>query len=139
MAEAADTCIRSMLKTCQASRAIPVLAHGTLKEKSARARSCCCSYLVLVLETWEAAVILKCAEDLEAAMKAAAQDASADTRSAARHMYIAYKAAAPEAAAGLLHKLEPSLASKLCKANEGAPAARAKPGVWQRCIGPLRM
>lgn len=73
--------------------------------------------------------ISRCTDDLEAAMKSAAQDASAEARASARTAYANYAKLLPEAAHSFLRKLEPFLQDKLCKGGAAgggreAPASR---------------
>jgi hypothetical protein len=117
-----------MLTTCQTTRAIPLLANAASKDKSARVRHCCCKYICQVLQSWEPGSVLRCSEDLESVMKAAIQDASGDTRLAARNIYLAYQELSPDAAAGFLRKLEPALVSKLCKGAGSADQAAVRKG-----------
>ncbi|KAJ9519960.1 hypothetical protein QJQ45_014686 [Haematococcus lacustris] len=126
MAEAADTCVKTLLANCQSHRAIPVLAQTAIKDKNARIRHGCASYLADLLGSWEPQVILRCSDDLEAAMKSAVSDASGDARAAARRMYAGYAAIAPDVAQAFLRKLDPSVQDKLCKAaSSTVPCKRA--------------
>ncbi|GFH08045.1 uncharacterized protein HaLaN_02944, partial [Haematococcus lacustris] len=126
MAEAADTCVKTLLANCQSHRAIPVLAQTAIKDKNARIRHGCASYLADLLGSWEPQVLLRCSDDLEAAMKSAVSDASGEARAAARRMYAGYAAIAPDVAQAFLRKLDPSVQDKLCKAaSSTVPCKRA--------------
>lgn len=129
MAEAADNCVQAMLATCQTTRAIPLLASAASKDKSARVRQCCCKYIAQIVQKWEPTAVMRSSEELECAVKAAIQDASADTRLAARNIYLAYQAVSPDAAAAFLRKLEPALVSKLCKGAVAVEQTTAKKGM----------
>jgi hypothetical protein len=128
MAEAADSCIQAMLNTCQTTRAIPYLASAAIKDKSARVRHCCCKYIAHIVQQWEPTAVMRSSEELENVMKAAIQDASGDTRLAARNIYLAYQQVSPDAAAGFLRKLEPALVTKLCKGAGNVEQAPVKKG-----------
>lgn len=172
MSEAADQCVRSMLNACPTAKAVPVIVQAATKDKNAKIRQFCSSYLVQVsqcpacpccsfwgcpvsscsqvlswyfikhlacflkaccfvliqiLERWEPAIYQKHVDDLEAAMKNAVQDASAETRQKGRAMYAAYSAAFPETAAAFFRRLEPALQDKMCKA--ATEPRRGMPGL----------
>lgn len=57
MAEASDLCVRTLLRNCQASRAVAPLVLAASKDKNAKIRSCCMAYVALILESWDASVV----------------------------------------------------------------------------------
>lgn len=112
---------------CQTYKVLSTLMLGAMKDKNAKIRGLCCGYVAVAVESWDPSVIVRCSDELEACMKIAAMDASADARAAARRMFAAYQIAAPEACPSFMRKLDGPLLDKLSK-QPGADTAPKRGG-----------
>ncbi|GBF91808.1 hypothetical protein Rsub_04913 [Raphidocelis subcapitata] len=120
VADAADVAARRLVAAHRAPKVAAAVVEALSGEKSAKLRQYCAAYLQEILEGWPHADYASTQEALEAALIRALGDNLTTTRAAARAALQAYRAAAPERAAALLAKCDPSLRAKLEGAAGGA-------------------
>ncbi|GLI59247.1 hypothetical protein VaNZ11_001093 [Volvox africanus] len=125
MSESADVGLRDILRHCQTARLLQAISDGVCKEKNPKTRQFCASYIVQILENWDVGVWSRQLESVEAAIRAAAQDSSADTRQLGRNAIALYYGAQPDRAQAFLKRLDSSLQDKLAVGLVGAKPAKS--------------
>lgn len=115
VAEAADACCRCLVRHCPSGKALTLIAEVTCKDKAARVRQRCASYLQLMLELWRPAIWSSQTHlaAVEKAIALAAQDATAEARNAGRGAFAAYHAALPSKAEAFVQAQSHHVAVKL--------------------------
>ena len=59
---------------------MPVMVTAATREKNSKIRGLCCGYVALLAEAWDSALLIRCADDFEAVIRAAVGDSSAEGR-----------------------------------------------------------
>ncbi len=100
-----------------------------------RTSSCCwhhnpSCWLPQVIEMWDAELLRRSSEHLDAGIKAATADNSSETRTLGRQAFAMYARKLPDRAEALLRKLDPSLREKLASL---APRTSKPGGGWPMC------
>ncbi|KXZ51447.1 CLASP protein [Gonium pectorale] len=132
MAESADVGVRNILRHCHATRVLQTIADGVCKEKNPKTRQFCATYLNVILEDWDVGVWSRQLEGVEAAIKAAVQDPTGDTRQSGRTAMALYSSALPERAQAFLKRLDGGLQDKLSAAVSGGKPAKPAPTTHSR-------
>eukprot|EP00775_Hariotina_reticulata_P009313 gene9313-9478_t len=133
VSEAADTAAKGILHHCHAARLVPCVCDAVTKDKNAKLRQHCSTFLVQILEDWEPQEYHRYLDNVEAAITAAVQDAISDTRNAGRAAFAAYNSSMPERAAALLRRLDHGLQQKLHEAvvQHSHPQGRSLAGSYR--------
>ncbi|KAK9843845.1 hypothetical protein WJX81_008697 [Elliptochloris bilobata] len=141
MAESADACARALLWHCRSPRLLPPLCAAAAGDRSARLRQCTTEYLLLAVEGWDAAVMERSIDALEAAARASAGDAVAEVREAlaaytpGSHCQARVLAEAPAAARPAARRAS-GVASMIGATRAAVPTVGGQPGHAQ-ASGPV--
>ncbi|KAL2510988.1 CLIP-associated protein [Abeliophyllum distichum] len=97
IAESADNCIKTMLRNCKVSRALPRIVDSAKNDRNAVLRARCCEYALLILEYWaDAPEIQRSADLYEDLIRCCVADAMSEVRSTARTCYRMFAKTWPE-------------------------------------------
>lgn len=116
--DAADACVRVILRHCQPRGLVPKLAETATHERQGRLRQCAAEYLVLILGEWDAQAYARHLPALEAAVLSMVQDAQAETRATGREAFGALAHTWQDSARSMLHRVDRSMQEKLERAAE---------------------
>ncbi|KAK9146310.1 hypothetical protein Sjap_006213 [Stephania japonica] len=125
IAESADNCIKTMLRNCKVSRALPRIADCAKNDRGAVLRARCCEYALLILEYWaDAPEIQRSADLYEDLIKCCVADAMSEVRSIARTCYRMFAKTWPERSRRLFSSFDPVIQRRvqLSRAPSQTPA-----------------
>ena len=120
--DAADGCIRQILRHVRSPKLIPDIVSGvTARDAAPVLRARCCQYVELLLKSYSTSQIDDASHNsIEEAMGKALSDASSEVRTAARAAYVALESRWPSRAARLRDRLPASSQRALPKPAGGA-------------------
>ncbi|XP_011080151.1 CLIP-associated protein isoform X2 [Sesamum indicum] len=108
IAESADNCIKTMLRNCKVSRALPRIVDCAKNDRAAVLRARCCEYALLILEYWaDAPEIHRSADLYEDLIRCCVADAMSEVRSTARMCYRMFAETWPERSRRLFLSFDP--------------------------------
>ncbi|XP_073292341.1 CLIP-associated protein-like isoform X2 [Primulina huaijiensis] len=133
IAESADNCIKTMLRNCKVSRALPRIVDSAKNDRSAVLRARCCEYALLVLEYWaDAPEIQRSAENYEDLIRCCIADAMSEVRSTARACYRMFTKTWPERSRRLFLSFDAVVQRVINDEDGGMHRRHASPSVRDR-------
>lgn len=124
--EAAEACVRTIIRRCPSHRLLPSLCTMIKADKNAKLRQSAADYLAQVLQEWLPAEYDRQTVAIEAAILAACADSGAETRAAGKAAFAAYFAKRPaeaQAMVQLLPNTERALRDRLMATIDAAQGA----------------
>ncbi|XP_073139605.1 CLIP-associated protein-like isoform X3 [Henckelia pumila] len=133
IAESADNCIKTMLRNCKVSRALPRIVDSAKNDRSAVLRARCCEYAVLVLEYWaDAPEIQRSADIYEDLIRYCIADAMSEVRSTARTCYRMFTKTWPERSRRLFLSFDAVVQRVINDEDGGMHRRHASPSIRER-------
>ncbi|KAK4407302.1 CLIP-associated protein, partial [Sesamum angolense] len=134
IAESADNCIKTMLRNCKVSRALPRIVDCAKNDRAAVLRVRCCEYALLILEYWaDAPEIHRSADLYEDLIRCCVADAMSEVRSTARMCYRMFAKTWPERSRRLFLSFDPVVQRVINDEDGGGMHRRnASPSIRER-------
>ncbi|KAL8489961.1 hypothetical protein ACS0TY_025747 [Phlomoides rotata] len=133
IAESADNCIKTMLRNCKVSRALPRIVDSAKNDRSAILRARCCEYALLILEYWaDAPEIQRSADLYEDLIRCCVADAMSEVRSTARTCYRMFARTWPDRSRRLFMSFDPVVQRVMNDEDGGMHRRHASPSVRER-------
>ncbi|PIN03312.1 hypothetical protein CDL12_24170 [Handroanthus impetiginosus] len=133
IAESADNCIKTMLRNCKVSRALPRIVDSAKNDRSAVLRARCCEYALLVLEYWaDAPEIQRSADLYEDLIRCCVADAMSEVRSTARTCYRMFAKTWPDRSRRLFLSFDPVVQRVINDEDGGIHRRHASPSIRER-------
>ncbi|CAA2934086.1 CLIP-associated isoform X1 [Olea europaea subsp. europaea] len=133
IAESADNCIKTMLRNCKVSRALPRIVDSAKNDRGAVLRARCCEYALLILEYWaDAPEIQRSADLYEDLIRCCVADAMSEVRSSARTCYRMFAKTWPERSRRLFLSFDPVVQRVINDEDGGMHRRHASPSLRER-------
>ncbi|CAA2964712.1 CLIP-associated isoform X1 [Olea europaea subsp. europaea] len=133
IAESADNCIKTMLRNCKVSRALPRIVDSAKNDRNALLRARCCEYALLILECWaDAPEIQRSADLYDDLIRCCVADAMSEVRSTARTCYRMFTKTWPERSRRLFLSFDPVVQRVINDEDGGMHRRHASPSVRER-------
>ncbi|KAL0437301.1 UNVERIFIED_CONTAM: CLIP-associated protein [Sesamum radiatum] len=133
IAESADNCIKTMLRNCKVSRALPRIVDCAKNDRNAVLRARCCEYALLILEYWaDAPEIQRSADVYEDLIRCCVADAMSEVRSTARTCYRMFAKTWPDRARRLFSSFDPVVQRVINDEDGGMHRRHASPSIRER-------
>ncbi|KZV21518.1 CLIP-associated protein [Dorcoceras hygrometricum] len=133
IAESADNCIKTMLRNCKVSRALPRIVDSAKNDRSAVLRARCCEYALLVLEYWaDAPEVQRSADIYEDLIRCCIADAMSEVRSTARTCYRMFTKTWPERSRRLFMSFDTVVQRVVNDEDGGIQRRHASPSIRER-------
>ncbi|KAL2556890.1 CLIP-associated protein [Forsythia ovata] len=133
IAESADNCIKTMLRNCKVSRALPRIVDSAKNDRNAVLRARCCEYALLILEYWaDAPEIQRSADLYEDLIRCCVADAMSEVRSTARTCYRMFAKTWPERSRRLFLSFDPVVQRVINDEDGGMHRRHASPSLRER-------
>ncbi|KAI3461018.1 hypothetical protein Pfo_017681 [Paulownia fortunei] len=133
IAESADNCIKTMLRNCKVSRALPRIVDCAKNDRGAVLRARCCEYALLILEYWaDAPEIHRSADLYEDLIRCCVADAMSEVRSTARTCYRMFAKTWPDRSRRLFLSFDPVVQRVINDEDGGMHRRHVSPSVRER-------